>query len=174
MKMSTEIRTGRHCVFNLHVHLVFVTKFRKNVFEKAHYATMRTIFEKVCTDFEANSGRDRWRNRPCPSVGCLSPEGFGLISCKQPERCFQQAIEEGTSGTFEKILERDVMDAELLCSKLRRSPGRNHQTVYRTATHTGIAAMRPALYPRPERRGFTAGWINEVVGSIPTIGLKEL
>ncbi len=54
MKMSTEIRTGRHCVFNLHVHLVFVTKFRKNVFEKAHYATMRTIFEKVCTDFEAN------------------------------------------------------------------------------------------------------------------------
>jgi len=54
MKMSTEIRTGRHCVFNLHVHLVFVTKYRRDVFEKAHYATMRTIFEKVCTDFEAN------------------------------------------------------------------------------------------------------------------------
>jgi putative transposase len=52
--MSTEIRTGRHCVFNLHAHLVFVTKYRKDVFEKAHYATMRTIFEKVCTDFEAN------------------------------------------------------------------------------------------------------------------------
>ena len=49
-----DIRTGRHCVFSLHVHLVFVTKYRKNVFEKAHYATMRTIFEKVCTDFEAN------------------------------------------------------------------------------------------------------------------------
>jgi putative transposase len=54
MNMSTDIRTGRHCVFNLHVHLVFVTKYRKDVFEKAHYATMRTIFEKVCTDFEAN------------------------------------------------------------------------------------------------------------------------
>ena len=54
MKISTEIRTGRHCVFNLHVHLVFVTKYRRDVFEKAHYATMRTIFEKVCTDFEAN------------------------------------------------------------------------------------------------------------------------
>ncbi len=54
MNMSTEIRTGRHCVFNLHVHLVFVTKYRRDVFEKAHYATMRTIFEKVCTDFEAN------------------------------------------------------------------------------------------------------------------------
>ena len=52
--MSTEIRTGRHCVFNLHVHLVFVTKYRRDVFENAHYATMRTIFEKVCTDFEAN------------------------------------------------------------------------------------------------------------------------
>ena len=52
--MSTDIRTGRHCVFNLHVHLVFVTKYRRDVFVKAHYATMRTIFEKVCTDFEAN------------------------------------------------------------------------------------------------------------------------
>ena len=54
MNMSTEIRTGRHCVLNLHVHLVFVTKYRRDVFEKAHYATMRTIYEKVCTDFEAN------------------------------------------------------------------------------------------------------------------------
>ena len=53
MTKTSEIRTGRHCVFNLHVHLVFVTKYRNSVFEKAHYETMREIFSKVCSDFEA-------------------------------------------------------------------------------------------------------------------------
>lgn len=53
MPISTEIRTGRHCVFNLHVHLVFVTKYRKNVFEKHHFLTMRDVFGKVCRGFEA-------------------------------------------------------------------------------------------------------------------------
>nr|WP_276320181.1 transposase [Histophilus somni] len=32
MKKETEIRRGRHVVFNLHVHLVFVTKYRREVF----------------------------------------------------------------------------------------------------------------------------------------------
>jgi len=53
MKNSTEIRTGRHCVFNMHVHLVFVTKYRRNVFTKPILEEMRAIFEKVCKDFEA-------------------------------------------------------------------------------------------------------------------------
>ena len=54
MEKSSDIRTGRHCVFNIHVHLVFVTKYRKHVFGKTHFATMKTIFEKVCADFEAD------------------------------------------------------------------------------------------------------------------------
>ncbi|MEH8237952.1 transposase, partial [Gallibacterium anatis] len=35
MQKETEIRHGRHCVFNMHVHLVFVTKYRRDVFTKA-------------------------------------------------------------------------------------------------------------------------------------------
>jgi len=54
MTKSTEIRSGRHCVFNLHAHLVFVTKYRMNVFQKVHFETMKTIFGKVCTDFGAD------------------------------------------------------------------------------------------------------------------------
>jgi putative transposase len=33
--------------------LVFVTKYRKHVFEKQHFQTMKEIFGKVCSDFEA-------------------------------------------------------------------------------------------------------------------------
>ena len=53
MKNINAIRTGRHCVFNLHVHLVFVTKYRRNVFTKTILDEMKAIFERVCLDFEA-------------------------------------------------------------------------------------------------------------------------
>ena len=41
MNNTTPNRTGRHVVFNLHAHLVFAEKYRKN------------IFSKVCDDMEA-------------------------------------------------------------------------------------------------------------------------
>ncbi len=53
MKKSNALRHGRHCVFNMHVHLVFVTKYRKTVFRKHHYDTMRNVFSAVCVDFGA-------------------------------------------------------------------------------------------------------------------------
>ena len=48
-----EIRSGRHCVFNMHVHLVFVTKYRKDVFTKSMLEAMKGMFEKICLDFKA-------------------------------------------------------------------------------------------------------------------------
>jgi putative transposase len=50
---ASEKRTGRHCVFAIHVHLVFVTKYRRHVFSKAHLESMRPILSAVCHDFEA-------------------------------------------------------------------------------------------------------------------------
>ena len=37
----------------MHVHLVFVTKYRRGVFTKEILDDLKTIFAKVCTDFEA-------------------------------------------------------------------------------------------------------------------------
>ena len=53
MEKETDLRRGRHVVFNLHVHLVFVAKYRRKVFTKEVLDDMRGIFESVCTDFEA-------------------------------------------------------------------------------------------------------------------------
>ncbi len=53
MKNLKDIRTGRHCVFLLHVHLVFVTKYRRKAFSKEVIDFMKPVFEKVCNDFEA-------------------------------------------------------------------------------------------------------------------------
>jgi len=48
-----EIRRGRHCVFNMHVHLVFVTKYRRHIFTKIILDDMRPLFMSVCKDFGA-------------------------------------------------------------------------------------------------------------------------
>lgn len=51
MTTQDEIRTGRHCVFAIHAHLVFVTKYRKRVFDGAALDILKSIMQDVCTDF---------------------------------------------------------------------------------------------------------------------------
>ncbi len=51
MAKYDDIRTGRHCVFILHAHLVFVTKYRHRVFTARHLERMEEIMRDVCADF---------------------------------------------------------------------------------------------------------------------------
>ena len=48
-----EYRTGRHVIFMLNVHLVFVTKYRRDVLSDLAIRDLHRIFAKVCHDFEA-------------------------------------------------------------------------------------------------------------------------
>ncbi|MCD2330301.1 MAG: IS200/IS605 family transposase [Pelagibaca sp.] len=48
-----EIRKGRHVVYAMHVHLVFVTKYRRAVFSSEHSDFLEGVFRSVCADFEA-------------------------------------------------------------------------------------------------------------------------
>ena len=50
---SSDIRHGRHCVFNMHIHLVFVTKYRKKLLTKNALDSLQMFFSEVCRDFEA-------------------------------------------------------------------------------------------------------------------------
>ncbi|MBP9763623.1 MAG: IS200/IS605 family transposase [Candidatus Pacebacteria bacterium] len=49
-----DIRIGRHVVFNLHAHIVFVPKYRKNIFDSDALEKLHRIFRIVCADFEAD------------------------------------------------------------------------------------------------------------------------
>ena len=53
MNKNQDIRAGRHCVFAMHAHLVFVTKYRGGVFRQEHLAAMERIMRAVCKDFDA-------------------------------------------------------------------------------------------------------------------------
>jgi putative transposase len=53
MANTTIIRSGRHCVFNIHPHLIFVTQYRKKIFSKNHLSFMNTLFRKICQKFDS-------------------------------------------------------------------------------------------------------------------------
>ncbi|MEU0517282.1 IS200/IS605 family transposase [Streptosporangium sp. NPDC006007] len=53
MSDPAEYRRGRHVVSALHVHLVFVTKYRRDVFDDAMLRRCEDIMVEVCDSFEA-------------------------------------------------------------------------------------------------------------------------
>jgi putative transposase len=53
MSNESNIRHGRHCIFKLHVHWVFVAKYRRRVFDARAIDVLRGIFTDVCSDAHA-------------------------------------------------------------------------------------------------------------------------
>jgi REP-associated tyrosine transposase len=53
MSNESDLRRGQHCVFKLHVHLVFVAKYRRRVFDAQAIDVLRGIFAKVCSGAQA-------------------------------------------------------------------------------------------------------------------------
>ena len=89
MSNDNDIRHGRNCVFLMHVHLVFVTKYRREVFTKANLDDLRGIFTNVCADFDAERVEFDGEGRPRSLAGKLAAQGSGVGSGKQPERRVQ-------------------------------------------------------------------------------------
>jgi len=54
MDLSNSFRKKRTCVFLIHVHLVFVTKYRRKVLTKQILNELGMIFTNICIDFEAS------------------------------------------------------------------------------------------------------------------------
>jgi len=56
MAFVNDIRHGRYCVFQMHIHLVFGAKYRTKVCDAAAIHSLRLILAKVGADFEAQLG----------------------------------------------------------------------------------------------------------------------
>ena len=48
-----DIRRGNHVVYNLHAHLVFVTRYRREVFDDEMLTRCEAIMRNVCQSFGA-------------------------------------------------------------------------------------------------------------------------
>jgi len=46
--MKTQLRSGAHAVFRIQFHIIFVTKYRKNVIDQAILSKLKEVFSRVC------------------------------------------------------------------------------------------------------------------------------
>jgi putative transposase len=53
MSNGSNIRHSKHYIFNLHMHWVFVAKYRRRVFDARAIDLLRGIFDNVCSDAHA-------------------------------------------------------------------------------------------------------------------------
>ena len=54
MKKEDSYRRGRHVVFQLHAHIVFVPRYRNKIFDRDALDRLHRIFRVVCADFETD------------------------------------------------------------------------------------------------------------------------
>lgn len=50
---NQDIRAGRHCTFAMHVHLIFVAKYRRKIFDSDALSRLKNHFTRVANDFGA-------------------------------------------------------------------------------------------------------------------------
>jgi len=60
MPDARDFRTGRHVVFSLQAHLVFIPKYRRAVINERVFAVLETACKQVCQDFQCELRETGW------------------------------------------------------------------------------------------------------------------
>ena len=147
-----DFRTGRHVVYALHVHLVFVTKYRRDVLSALAIEDLSRIFARVCKDFEAEL------------IECNGEDDHVHLLVNYPPKVAISNLVNSLKGVSSRRLREDRPEVS----------GRYRQGVlwspsYFAASCGGAplsvisqyvrsqreALARPAIPPRPSGRGFS-------------------
>ena len=105
-----EYRTGRHVVTSLHVHLVFVTHYRRGLLDQDATARLRESFEKVAQDFGATL------------VACDGEDDHVHLLVEYPPTAQLSKIVNSLKGVGSRLLMRDRADIRRRCPKGLWSP----------------------------------------------------
>jgi putative transposase len=146
---NVEIRRGRHVVYDLHAHLVFVTKYRRDVLSALAIRDLSGIFAKVCRDFEAEL------------VACSGEDDHVHLLVRYPPKVALSKLVNSLKGVSSRRLRETRPEVS----------GRYHDGVLWSASYFAASCggaplsviaeyvrtqRKDALPPRPERRGLRA------------------
>lgn len=48
-----NINKGRHSCYSMHLHIVFITKYRRKIFGELHLQSLEATFKELCLAFDA-------------------------------------------------------------------------------------------------------------------------
>jgi len=125
----------------MHDNLVFVTKYRRDVFTKEILDDLCGTFTSVCADFEAERVEFDGESDHVLLRVERPAEGGRLGAGEQPKRCFQpHDPQEELSEHQKEAVERRSVVAVLLRRKLWRRAHRNHPPIHRTTADASLKA----------------------------------
>ena len=136
--MITITGDGRHCVFALHAHLVFVTKYRRKVFTANVLNDMRGAVCGGVWGLRGGACRDRRRRRSRASAGELSAESPALAAGEQPQRRIEPPPSPDASRFASALLQGCSVVAQLLRRLVWRRADQHHPPIHPTTTSTGL------------------------------------
>ena len=145
MSHFKDIRHGRHCVFAMHVHLVFVTKYRRCMLDGEAIEKFPHIFSKVCTDFEAGLVQMDGESDPVHLLVNYPPESVRLIAGQLLTGRFELRSTTPVASHHQLLLEQCTVVAFLLRRILWRRTARPHPTLPRAASDTAIVLAYPGV-----------------------------
>ncbi len=147
MEKATEIRTGRHCVFLMHVHLVFVTKYRRRVFEARHIEYMRGLFARLCSELNADMVEMDGEEDHVHILVKLSAQAGGLDARERAQGHIFATPSRRVSRDRAPLLQRRPLEPELLCGLVWRRTAYGYPTICGEPADTWLnrcASSRPS------------------------------
>jgi putative transposase len=93
-----DYRHGRTAVTALHVHLVFVTKYRRGVLDAEHIEHLARTFRRVCADFDAIL------------VECNGEDDHVHLLIEYPPKVALSTLINSLKGVSSRLLRRDFPD----------------------------------------------------------------
>ncbi len=138
----------------MHVHLVFVTKYRRCILDGQAIEKLRPIFSKVCTDFEA-------------VLVQMDGESNHLhLLVNYPPKVPVSSLVNSLKGVSSYLLRRQLprittATGTMYCGRLLTSP---HPVAHRSTSSNPTSSSRRHRYspglPRPEFRGLRHSLVN--------------
>lgn len=171
---SNDFRRGRHCVFMMHVHLVFVTKYRRARFSADQLGLLKGIFESVCKDFNAelvemNGERDHVHllvnYPPNVSVSKLVNSLKGVSS---------RLLRKQSPAGFERCFGSCLWSPSYFAASCGRSSALDYQDIHRESRDTWLVKNSRLISSALKDGALRRNWVNEegVVGDLLLIALK--
>ena len=150
-----EYRTGRHVVYMLHIHLIFVTKYWRDVLSNLAIRDLQRIFAKACTDFEAEL------------IECDDEDDHVHPLVHYPPKLALSKLVNGLKGVSSRLLWKTLPEVTgryyngalwspsyfaASCGGVPLSVSAEY-----VKSQRGAARSRSRIPPRPEGRGFLRG-----------------
>ena len=91
-----DLRRGRHCISALNVHLVFVTKYRRDVLDAKALEWLQGHFAKVCEQMEARL------------LACDGEDDHVHLLVEYPPKLAIAALVNALKGTSSRLLRKEM------------------------------------------------------------------